>query len=239
MRHATAVAAAGRGLAVHRCPPRVQRVLHRWLGLRPEAKDFPICRNGAIAAFGRKHGWSGGGSCGHCLISRGGYETAPLVYPVFAVVVLASTCLADDVGMNRFLTLRPLLWLGQISYSIYMLHQAIFWGARPFLRVVVQAPMAATEDGAHVYLVPLWLSMLPACGRGRHGAAVLRPGRIATSRTGIGPGPGRSPIVTETVSRARDCPAALPPEGAAGVSRWTAPRYTFGGPAGLSGWSLQ
>lgn len=48
----------------------------------------------------------------------------------------AGACLAERTGVNRMLTLRPLLWLGQVSYSIHMMHHAIDWVVRHFMHVM-------------------------------------------------------------------------------------------------------
>ncbi len=88
-----------------------------------------------------------------------GWSAVPLIYPMFAVLILASSCLANGTGINRLLTSTPLLWLGKVSYSVYMVHQAALWGMRQFLRVVLKAPLVETADGIQ-FVVPFWLSNL-------------------------------------------------------------------------------
>lgn len=92
-------------------------------------------------------------------LSFAGWSAVPLIYAVFAVLVLSCSCLSERTGINRFLTLSPLLWLGQVSYSIYMVNQAVYWGVRQFLRVVLKAPLVETAEGMQ-FVLPFWLSNL-------------------------------------------------------------------------------
>jgi peptidoglycan/LPS O-acetylase OafA/YrhL len=60
------------------------------------------------------------------------------IYPLSAAVVLL-VALAPSEGVTRFLVTPPLIWLGTVSYSIYMTHAAVEWGVNQVLRFVTHA----------------------------------------------------------------------------------------------------
>ena len=57
------------------------------------------------------------------------------------------------------LLLRPLRWLGEISYSLYMSHALVLWCARQVLRVVLHQP-PALPDGSGSQLSPLGAALV-------------------------------------------------------------------------------
>lgn len=67
-------------------------------------------------------------------ISRGYYGVALLIYPASALLI-ASISLSDINIFKRMLAHPLLVWLGTISYSLYMSHGAVLWGFQQFLRV--------------------------------------------------------------------------------------------------------
>jgi peptidoglycan/LPS O-acetylase OafA/YrhL len=77
--------------------------------------------------------------------------SAELVYPLSAAVVLA-LALSPASSANRVLSLRPLLWLGAISYSLYMSHALVLWVARQICRIVLKAPDAIVDGAATAQL---------------------------------------------------------------------------------------
>lgn len=54
---------------------------------------------------------------------------AGAVLPISALLVLTMT-LAPNWGAHTLLESRPLRWLGEVSYSLYMSHALVFWVAR-------------------------------------------------------------------------------------------------------------
>lgn len=62
-----------------------------------------------------------------------------LVFPLSVFVVL-SLALAPESAVSKLLHWRPLRWLGDISYSLYMCHAIVFWVIRQAVRVVLKAP---------------------------------------------------------------------------------------------------
>lgn len=70
------------------------------------------------------------------LKSRGFSDFA--IYPLSAAVVLFVALTPSD-GPTRFLRTTPFVWLGTISYSIYMVHASVEWGMNQVLRFVTHA----------------------------------------------------------------------------------------------------
>src|SRR5690606_17695583 len=53
------------------------------------------------------------------------FPGAAAIAPVLGTALIIAA--ADDTGhLGRLLTLRPLLWIGAISYSAYLWHQPVF-----------------------------------------------------------------------------------------------------------------
>jgi peptidoglycan/LPS O-acetylase OafA/YrhL len=60
-----------------------------------------------------------------------------IIYPLSAALV-ASVVMAKESHLNRFLRGKHLVYLGTISYAVYMSNAAIFWAANQFVRVVLK-----------------------------------------------------------------------------------------------------
>lgn len=60
------------------------------------------------------------------------------IYPFSAALILA-VALAPPGGPTRFLRTKPFVWLGTVSYSIYMVHAAVEWCVKQVLRFVTHA----------------------------------------------------------------------------------------------------
>lgn len=69
-----------------------------------------------------------------------------------ALIVLSIVCWPERV-IDRILGLRPLRYLGKISYSIYMVHAAVVWIVAQFLTVIFKFPKLETLDG-HIVQTP-------------------------------------------------------------------------------------
>ena len=59
------------------------------------------------------------------LVSKPGYTD--YLMPFLCSIFILSLTLRSQNILNSVLCLKPLLWLGKISYSIYMLHWAVIW----------------------------------------------------------------------------------------------------------------
>ena len=97
------------------------------------------------------------------LLNRDGFAPYVWGYPIFAILVLSLSLLPDKHGVNRLLTAKLLLWLGQISYSLYMVHQALFWGFKQFMRVVLHAPQIIVH-GQKMLSTSFWIGQLLLIG---------------------------------------------------------------------------
>ena len=64
-----------------------------------------------------------------------------LLPPLFALLVVVVAALDESARVDRVLRSRPLAWLGQRSYSVYMVHAAIIWVATQVLRFGAHVPV--------------------------------------------------------------------------------------------------
>ena len=69
----------------------------------------------------------------------------PIMYFLTASLVLALTINKNEY-LNKILKLRLFVWLGSISYSMYMGHLCIIWIANQFIRVVLKKPEILITD---------------------------------------------------------------------------------------------
>ena len=63
------------------------------------------------------------------------------IYPISAALVLM-VALSASKGPMKFLGSAPFVWLGTVSYSIYMVHASVEWGVAQFLRFVMHTKQA-------------------------------------------------------------------------------------------------
>jgi peptidoglycan/LPS O-acetylase OafA/YrhL len=61
------------------------------------------------------------------------------ILPLGSLMIL-SVVMAPASPLSRFLSLRPLVWLGTVSYSIYMVHAAVLWPLQEALFVAGKYP---------------------------------------------------------------------------------------------------
>ena len=64
--------------------------------------------------------------------------------------LIASLMLAPQGVLNRILGCRVLVWLGAISYSVYMSHAAVEWAVKQVVRVALKRPEVIAPDGQSV-----------------------------------------------------------------------------------------
>ena len=75
------------------------------------------------------------------------------IYPLSATLVLL-VALSPPAGPIRFLSTAPFVWLGTVSYSIYMVHASVEWGVAQVLRFAMHAKEAISPFHATPVLVP-------------------------------------------------------------------------------------
>lgn len=74
-------------------------------------------------------------------VAQGAWLWLELVIPLAFSAVIASFVLWPRTAIVRAFTNAPLLWLGKISYSIYMVHLIVVQLLQAFMRLVLKAPI--------------------------------------------------------------------------------------------------
>lgn len=77
--------------------------------------------------------------------SRGYFGVSLLIYPLTALLI-ASITLSKQNIFKEMLAHKSLVWLGTVSYSLYMSHGAVLWFFQQFLRVVFHRPELMVRD---------------------------------------------------------------------------------------------
>lgn len=78
-------------------------------------------------------------------INHKGYTgIALLTYPVSGLLILCIVLGGNNL-FTKLLTHRLLVWLGTLSYSLYMCHGAVLWGFQQFLRLAFDRPELMIE----------------------------------------------------------------------------------------------
>lgn len=85
---------------------------------------IPIAITGIVMIASFAHGYTG---------------MALWIYPASAVLI-ASIVLSPDNVFKRILSHAWLVWLGTLSYSLYMAHGAVLWGYQQAIRVIFHRP---------------------------------------------------------------------------------------------------
>jgi peptidoglycan/LPS O-acetylase OafA/YrhL len=75
--------------------------------------------------------------------------------PLLGAALIYSTVAYPNRTLNAVLTTKPLRWLGQVSYSIYMVHAAIVWTLTQCLTVILKIPHVMIAGESHVATPPL------------------------------------------------------------------------------------
>jgi peptidoglycan/LPS O-acetylase OafA/YrhL len=70
-----------------------------------------------------------------------------LIYFLSAALIASLVLSAGEGVLKKFLNLRVLIWLGAISYSVYMSHASVEWVVNQFIRVVLKIPEVVGADG--------------------------------------------------------------------------------------------
>ena len=84
-----------------------------------------------------------------------------LVFPLSVLLVLA--LVASHEGPVMRLLRRPwLVWLGTVSYPVYMSHAAVLWVANQIVRFSTDGPEVADSSGRLIPQMPLGLTVLAA-----------------------------------------------------------------------------
>lgn len=110
------------------------------------------------------------------------------VFLLAALLIVSLVC-SEDSRIKRLLRRTPFLWLGKISYSVYMCHAAVLWGITQVLRYVLKAPeelvlgrMVPQLDAAGTWLaIAASLGMVVIVGA-LVNRLIEEPGRILTRR---------------------------------------------------------
>ena len=93
---------------------------------------------------------------------------------LFASLLIVATVFNQKGWFKRVLNVRPLTWLGDISYSLYMSHYAILWVANQVLRMVfhktdiviagISVPQLTLPEAVVCYVLVLGLILLVSAG---------------------------------------------------------------------------
>jgi len=79
----------------------------------------------------------------------------PLVPFIFGLMIFAILKVDPSSASYRFLSHKRLVYLGTISYSIYMVHAAVWYAFNQFSRFVLKVPTQATEEGGVITSLPI------------------------------------------------------------------------------------
>ncbi len=112
------------------------------------------------------------------VLHRGGFAA----FAVLSALVIAACVRGRSVA--RLLEWRPLVWIGEVSYGVYLFHWPIFFALdawigepSPWLRLVVGGGLTFALAGAS----HAWLETPIRRGRGLAGRAPLRAAALATA----------------------------------------------------------
>mgnify|MGYP000215081093 CR=1 FL=1 len=75
------------------------------------------------------------------------FELIVIIPIIFALTVLSLVSTKNNTYINIILSNSKLVYLGTISYGIYMIHAAIWWVYRQFFKFVVDLPTELNNSG--------------------------------------------------------------------------------------------
>lgn len=78
------------------------------------------------------------------LIFKSDRSYDPAINFLAAILLLALTKTRNGF-LNKVLSFRVFIWLGTISYSIYMSHLSVIWIVNQFIRVILKRPEIITN----------------------------------------------------------------------------------------------
>lgn len=67
-------------------------------------------------------------------------DTPLLLVHLAMVALVGAVCIRRDNGLSSFLELRPMRWVGKVSYGMYLLHISAIWVAKAVLPPDAQTP---------------------------------------------------------------------------------------------------
>lgn len=79
----------------------------------------------------------------------------PLVPFIFGLMIFAILKVDPSSVSYRLLSHKRLVYLGTISYSIYMVHAAVWYAFNQFARFVLKVPTQITEEGGVITSLPI------------------------------------------------------------------------------------
>jgi peptidoglycan/LPS O-acetylase OafA/YrhL len=77
--------------------------------------------------------------------SKGYFGASLLIYPISALLIASVTLTSRNI-FKDLLAHKSLVWLGTVSYSLYMSHGAVLWCFQQVLRVVFHRPELMIKD---------------------------------------------------------------------------------------------
>lgn len=86
------------------------------------------------------------------LIGGARYAESSLAPLVFALLILSLVLTPATARVNRALGHRALVYLGTISYGIYMIHTAVIWVFNRFFTLVLKVPTDRSSGRGHLEL---------------------------------------------------------------------------------------
>ncbi len=79
---------------------------------------------------------------------------------IFSLTIVTIVMLKPDALLQRMLSLRPLVYLGTISYSVYLIHSAVLINMARFFKKVLHIPLQELPDGRTQMDMPVWMANL-------------------------------------------------------------------------------
>ncbi len=97
-----------------------------------------------------------------CFAAKTGFH---IFVPILFLFTVLSLSYASSEGfIIKTLSARPLVYLGTVSYSIYMTHAAIWWVFTQVLRFVFKVPSFTEEGSVRLILEPITATLITLLG---------------------------------------------------------------------------
>lgn len=93
--------------------------------------------------------------CMYVVSEHGSKEFAFIIFIplLFGVTIFSISLSRSDAYLNKALCMNWLVYLGSISYGIYMIHAFVWWVITRIMRFVIKVPTITQEDGTTRVLV--------------------------------------------------------------------------------------